>query len=121
MAYICDKPFKKDAPESARGTAEAFVKATADVILNCHVTGAGSVHVNGYAKAVAKGKAWLSAYADAMAEADSCVQTSPWHDDYKKECAAVANAYIDIQEKVFLKTVAEQKDAINKMFDKHNK
>lgn len=117
---MCEKDTDKDLPEIAHDIATAFVSATANVVLECNIVGAGEVHADGYAKAVAKGKAWLSAFASAWAGADVCLQEHPEHAGHNKECSAIADAFLQIQEEVFLKTVAEQKDWISATFDKHN-
>lgn len=126
-AYICDEGKVVDDGSNtavAEAIASAYVNATTNVVLECYAKGKTSVKASGYAKAHAKGKAWLKAFAHAWSEAAVCLHSSPGdHSDTYGEfpkCHAVADAFIKVQQDVYLHATAESEEWINQSFDKHN-
>lgn len=94
-AYICGNS-TDPVEQIANATAKAYAIAVAFAAAECEATGTAQFAAGAFAKAEAKGHVWLSAYAEAFANATEC-----------EHCTTFAESWGRISADVFLNATAE--------------
>lgn len=107
QAYICGNS-TEPVEQIANATAKAYAVAVAFAAAECEATGTAQFAAGAFAKAEAKGHVWLSAYAEAFANATEC-----------EHCNTYAESWGRISADVFLHATAEA-NVIVRFYQPHN-